>query len=470
MPSRLMIEKLGRFHVMTFLRRSTIFSMLLFLFLFAEWNGLGTSFASDTELTWATKNPLPAQTKDPEVAVGPDSRIYVFGGSDGSDTFAITQVYDPIANSSALLAQMLTPRAGHGAVMSGGKFYAMGGYHWAVLDVNEEYDPSSDTWVTKAPMPTRRYMIGATGTVDGKVWVMGGQTDDSSVGGVFGRNGWYFLNNLQVYNPATNTWSSKAPMGSYRADLASVTLNGKIYAIGGYTPIPSWSTTNIMEEYDPATDTWTQKASMNIARGVFAAVVNNGRIYVCGGVTNPSGEEEFWQQSVEEYDPTTDTWTIVGYLPIPISNLGAAAPYSGSFYVLGGETDHNIPVNTVLQATIKPIYNICPLYDQTKAVKSGATVPIKLQLCDANGANLSSPDVVVHAFELVRQSTIVLGGVEDAGNANPDYNFRYDATLGGIGGGYIFNLKTKGLTTGTYSLHFNAGDDSTEHNVLFGVK
>ena len=76
-------------------------------------------------------------------------------------------------------------------------------------------------------------------------------------------------------------------------------------------------------------------------------------------------------------------------------------------------------------------YNICPLYDQTKAVKKGATIPIKLQLCDGNGMNLSASSVVVPATAVTRVSDNVSGLLEDAGNANPDNNFRYDSTLGG---------------------------------------
>ncbi len=60
---------------------------------------------------------------------------------------------------------------------------------------------------------------------------------------------------------------------------------------------------------------------------------------------------------------------------------------------------------------------------------------------------------------------------EDTGNANPDSDFRFDATLG-TSGGYIFNLSTKGLGGGTYGFTFTAGNDPTVHSVLpgFSVK
>ena len=112
-------------------------------------------------------------------------------------------------------------------------------------------------------------------------------------------------------------------------------------------------------------------------------------------------------------------------------------------------------------------YGICPLYDQTRSVHSGATFPIKLQLCDINGSDLSSPAIVVHAVSVTAVSGF--SGTPDApGNANPDNDFRFDATLGPTGG-YIFNLSTGGLASGTYSLQFIAGSDPVMHSVNFGV-
>lgn len=112
-------------------------------------------------------------------------------------------------------------------------------------------------------------------------------------------------------------------------------------------------------------------------------------------------------------------------------------------------------------------YGICPLYDQTRSARSGATFPIKLRLCDINGNDLSSPAIVVHAVTVTAVSGF--SGTPDApGNANPDNDFRFDATLGPTGG-YIFNLSTGGLASGTYSLQFIAGSDPATHSVNFGV-
>ncbi|MCA1643590.1 MAG: hypothetical protein LC785_16970, partial [Acidobacteria bacterium] len=111
-------------------------------------------------------------------------------------------------------------------------------------------------------------------------------------------------------------------------------------------------------------------------------------------------------------------------------------------------------------------YNVCLLYDPAKANRSGSTVPVKLRLCDAGGNNLSSPGVVVHAVGVTRLSDSTSLEVVDAGNANPDFDFRYDPALGG----YVFNLKTTGYGAGTYALNFVAGGDTTVHAAQFKIR
>jgi hypothetical protein len=108
----------------------------------------------------------------------------------------------------------------------------------------------------------------------------------------------------------------------------------------------------------------------------------------------------------------------------------------------------------------------CLLYDPQMAKKSGSAYPIKLQLCDAAGRNVSSPSILLHGKSVSQKSTNAVGPLDDSGNANPDFDFRYDASLGG----YIFNLNTTGLRTGTYNLNFTAGSDPVVHTAPFAVR
>jgi hypothetical protein len=137
-------------------------------------------------------------------------------------------------------------------------------------------------------------------------------------------------------------------------------------------------------------------------------------------------------------------------------------------FTTGSSSNYTVVKNTASNG-LGVLYNSCLLYDPTRAVKGGATYPIKLYLCDINRADVSSPAVVLNATGLYQNSGWS-GPVEDAGSSNPDSNFRYDATLG-PSGGYIFNLKTAGLNSGSYTLTFTAGGPSSKsYAVGFGVK
>ncbi|HYW74427.1 MAG TPA: FG-GAP-like repeat-containing protein [Pyrinomonadaceae bacterium] len=111
--------------------------------------------------------------------------------------------------------------------------------------------------------------------------------------------------------------------------------------------------------------------------------------------------------------------------------------------------------------------HIKSLFDQAKAFKSGSTIPIKLQVLNANNANQSSANTALVTRDLRLMSANTMAPIQDSGNANPDYTFRYDPTLGGAGGGYIFNLSTKGLAAGQYVLSFYVGSD---HSFFYTVK
>jgi hypothetical protein len=114
-------------------------------------------------------------------------------------------------------------------------------------------------------------------------------------------------------------------------------------------------------------------------------------------------------------------------------------------------------------------YGIQVLFDQSRAAKSGSTIPIKIGMMDANGTNMSSLAVVLHAVSVVQISTSASVTLDDAGNANPDFDFRYDSSLAATGG-YIFNLKTTGYGTGSYLLNYTVGGDPNLHSVQFQVR
>ena len=70
------------------------------------------------------------------------------------------------------------------------------------------------------------------------------------------------------------------------------------------------------------------------------------------------------------------------------------------------------------------------------------------------------------AFEVRRTSSSVAGVLDDSGNANPDFGFRFDPSLAG----YIFNLSTKPLAPGAWELRFRIAGDPTDHAAPFQLR
>ena len=61
------------------------------------------------------------------------------------------------------------------------------------------------------------------------------------------------------------------------------------------------------------------------------------------------------------------------------------------------------------------------------------------------------------------------GDVADAGQANPEMNFRF-TMFDPATSGYIFNLQTTGLARGVYQLAFHIGSDPTVYTVQFQLR
>lgn len=83
--------------------------------------------------------------------------------------------------------------------------------------------------------------------LDGKVHVMSGQRTDSGV--IAGPA----TNLVEVYGPASNTWSATKPMSTVRAHLALARIDGRPLAAGGEDVNRSLA---LLESQDPATNVW----------------------------------------------------------------------------------------------------------------------------------------------------------------------------------------------------------------------
>jgi N-acetylneuraminic acid mutarotase len=149
---------------------------------------------------------------------------------------------------------------------------------------------------------------------------------------------------VAVAGCAPDSWTSNvAAMPIARYEFAAVTgPDGRIYAIGGLDS--SGAALNSLEAYNPATNTWATLASMPTSRsGLAAAVGPDGRIYAIGGFNVSSGS----LNTVEAYNPATNTWATLASMPTSRSGLAAAVGPDGRIYAIGGFNVSSGDLNTV---------------------------------------------------------------------------------------------------------------------------
>lgn len=131
---------------------------------------------------------------------------------------------------------------------------------------------------------------------------------------------------------AASEWETVANLPSPgRRYLAAVSdSDGRIYAIGGY----AGSNLNTVQRYDPETNTWSTVAPLNVARrSLVAARGGDGLIYVIGGYASTELD------SVEVYDPTENTWTLLtATMTTARANAAVATGKDGRIYVFGGRS------------------------------------------------------------------------------------------------------------------------------------
>lgn len=173
-------------------------------------------------------------------------------------------------------------------------------------------DSIGQTWVQKASLPSGGGLDAPIAfSLNNKLYVGGGYSSSAS-------------NSFYQYDPATDSWTSKASIPGAIYSAATFTLNGKGYIVCGATP----SLTNTVYAYDPTTDSWQIKNTFpGSARQNAPGFSFQGKGYMCGGFGG-SGTE-MWQ-----YTDATDSWNQMASIPGP-SRDGPACVVIGNEIFVG---------------------------------------------------------------------------------------------------------------------------------------
>jgi len=210
----------------------------------------------------------------------------------------------------------------------------------------ELYDPATNTFAPPGSTPTMNQARGsATATLlpSGKVLIAGGVNAPGD-----GVNS--ILTSVELYDPAANTFAapgSTPSMNQTRAnvgngDLVSVLLaNGKVLIAGG---VDSFSVgLDTVELYDPTTNTFAPSASLPVMNshrdGPTGTSLPNGEALIAGGFERPFGFNSIVSDTIDLYDPVTNSFAPAASTPTmnsPRTNAAAALLPNGMVLIAGG--------------------------------------------------------------------------------------------------------------------------------------
>jgi hypothetical protein len=244
--------------------------------------------------TWTTKAATFADANVNNMAcgvltVGGTPQIVCVGGSAGGGTTATARVfgYDPVTDTIIPFTSAddwpgNPPSPGN--VLPGGfavlnnKLYTIGAFQISpslMLGDVWEFDPSQavgSRWNLKAGLPSEKGYVPAT-TIGGMIYTGGGTASD----------GTNLLDTADSYkyDPVADSWTQIADMPRTTGETRALTLNGEMWVLGGGrvdpNPVPE------VDIYDPATNTWRTGPSFVLGRRNFPTDTDGTHIWLAGG-------------------------------------------------------------------------------------------------------------------------------------------------------------------------------------------
>ena len=284
--------------------------------------------------SWSERSPMLLPRSEASVAEL-NGKVYFMGGYPGARiTSDSVQVYTPASDSWELGPPLPIPLHHTMASVANGRLYIIGGEAGNPTAGESVFqngiymlDEQAGQWLPRAPMPTAR-SGGGSAVIDGKIYVAGGRPPRGS--------------DLAVYDPAADTWTVLPNVPNQRNHLGVVAVGNKLYVAGGrFGGGVGSEMTDIVEIYDPATNSWSTGASMLAPRAGVTAVSANGCVYLIGGEGNDADPMGVFDRN-ELYDPTTNSWHSLPPLPTAMHGITGAAFLDGLIYVPGGATRRGV--------------------------------------------------------------------------------------------------------------------------------
>ncbi|MEP4246787.1 Kelch repeat-containing protein [Tateyamaria sp.] len=216
-----------------------------------------------------------------------------------------------------------------------GKFYLFGGRRIQPVDV---FDPATQTWTHAAPPPMEIHHFQPVRVGDA-LWMLGTMT------GVFPRE--TPLANVYIYTPATDSWSEGPTIPKDRRRGASGCVmhnDGWIYVVGGIVDGHHADTQCWFDRINPETGEWQILPDAPNKRDHAPAAIVGDKLYFFGG--RETGRHNGTDYNalffatigdVDVFDFATQTWSVHAE-PLPIETAAGGVGVLGSkIHYVGGE-------------------------------------------------------------------------------------------------------------------------------------
>jgi N-acetylneuraminic acid mutarotase len=231
-----------------------------------------------------------------------------------------------------------------------------------------------------AALNTARAGHTATLLPNGKVLVAGGMISLNEI-----------TNTVEIYDPASNTWTMAAAMNIARAaHTATLLANGKVLVTGGiFSPA---GVTFSAEIYDPDSDSWSPANNMLQARAYHTAtLLENGSVLIAGGSSTPTSNGGSALASVEIYDPDADTWSAAAAMGTAVDYHAAVRMPDGKVMVTGGFAASGMVTLTAIYDPDLNSWSAAAPMNTARAIHSAFLLP-NGKVVVVNGTNIESYD------------------------------------------------------------------------------
>lgn len=193
--------------------------------------------------------------------------------------------YDLGSHRWSALPSMHRARGGLAGGLIDGRIYAVSGgpnpfpVNRSPYRSVEVFDLATNRWTEGPPIPISRHHA-ASATLDGKLYVMGGE-----------RTGDYSLASVERFDPRTGRWEELPPLPLGVGDPRGAAVAGKVLVMGGQDQT-GWTQgrgyyTPAVWAFDPGLNRWGRLADLRQAGHGFAAAAIGDRVYVFEGTPCP---------------------------------------------------------------------------------------------------------------------------------------------------------------------------------------